>query len=1102
MPNDPVQKSFVNLSLIGGVNKKTDSHQLQNGQLLTADNVVFTAVDGQVTKRYGFASVTPAGAPFQGGPFKALGVRDNTEPLILGANTLNKYNVAKNLSTTLTTPTQGRVNVQQVVGSSGQASTPWPPSHASCATDGSSYALLTWEEPNGTGSLCYYGIQDLATGNWIIKPTPLTIYYPTLTGADGLVYSNGAAHAPKACYANGFFYFSYIWCGQNFTNSVMKYAAFVVLTCIDITNLAAGATNVGQTFQIGGTPTNAIYSSPTLLRYDFDIAGPFGGNSYPRFIIAAHDLSTSTTTGFYSGGLQGTFFAFGNTAVVNRSFSTVANGPIAVRVQNDAASPFTVAYPDGVVQLDVNLNQTNGYGLTSQVNTANPVDVLPSGNNTFAVIITENNTTQSFAQLNYNNPNSVAAFSPHAFGTINWNSPLTTSYVQVLSRLFQKAAEPLMYCWIGAAGPTTDTIYNSAYLVEFNLSTNSSQTICRTMYLTNQHITGGDTLFPCNVLHVPNTGKYVTYLTAITEKIASTDFHAFGTLSRVEFDFQPPRNVQIVSLPTGGVMIAGSYPLYYDGATVNEAGFSSAPDGNAMSQSINPNPAPKFAVTSITIGPSNYQYYFNQTLVGGTSTVTLSGYIEYYYVICLVRRDAYGNVNRSAPSPVITVPISNPGGGDGTGLYNNVTNQTYSYGGYVTFPPMTYNGGGNVMIEYYRSTQNTPGTFYFLGQVPNGSNFVDQKPDGVTRPNANTSITKYRTVYTNSNELPNDPPPPIWHAVSSESRVYCIPADNRNLIWYSKQFSPGRTVEWSAGLTISEGLNSGQFMGLAILDSNLIIFKVDQVLYTWGNGPDNTGANGAFAPFTRIASDVGCVDPGSITVIPDGVVFKSRRGIELLTRSLQIQYIGSAIEPLANSMGPIASVVTIPNFTETRFIPSTAGNPVLCYDYDGKRWSTFSNMAAVQAASIFGTYWFISADGSLVNQETPGSYTDNGTPIVMTLETPEIPVGAAGAQGWGRAYRMALLGDFYNDFALTVQFAYDHSTVYTDAVTFSTAIGLINGDKVFQFRTSRLPRQVMQTMRLRIQDSGTSGQACAISNIALEVGSKNGLAKLADQKTL
>jgi hypothetical protein len=97
---------------------------------------------------------------------------------------------------------------------------------------------------------------------------------------------------------------------------------------------------------------------------------------------------------------------------------------------------------------------------------------------------------------------------------------------------------------------------------------------------------------------------------------------------------------------------------------------------------------------------------------------------------------------------------------------------------------------------------------------------------------------------------------------------------------------------------------------------------------------------------------------------------------------------------------------------------------------------------------------------------------------------------------------MALLGDFFSEHTLQISFAYDHQVAYKDTVNFSTKSGLISGDTVYQFRCSRLPRSVMQALRLKIQDTANVGQSCAISNLVLEVASKNGLAHLSPAKTI
>jgi hypothetical protein len=961
---NPLQKTFVNIALTAGLNRKRDAHQLQNGELLTADNVSYSQVDGQICKRNGFASVTPQGAPLQGGPFKAIGCRDNVEPIILGQNTLNKYNSVQNLSTSLPTPTQGRVSVRQVQGSSGRTLFAWPPSHASLATDGNQYVCAVWEEPNATGSFMYFGVQDQATGNWIISPRSFTHPMTNFNSpTNGLNYSVTAQFSPLVRYVDGVFWIFWLWTGgaQNLNNAAVTNAVIVAGT-IALTNLAAGITSNSFTQEIVTNSTGITSSSPTSISYDVHFSGNNAAMAWtaPQYTTANVQIWAGTVVGTTFAKTQ---FGYNSFALSNLT----ANSRIAVRCDGPAATPYLIATNVSCHILDTNVVLSTTYNAPITPSTASktytysqtPVDCAWINGQAIwstALFIKDNPIPGRAIPV-------VFVYNPTAktWTEIDGKMPIASAYGEQLSRIFTTNVANKLFFWYGQGGPTSDAVYNAAYLIEFDLIAKTGGVICRTLYMNNYHICLGDKVRPTEVIRTGTGQQYMTMLTSGQEKTGE-NYRAYGTLNRIVFNFSPDRQIQVVPLPTGGVMIAGAYPLYYDGNDVVEAGFSNPPTSDPM-------PATNWS-TSIAANLTVYATSSQNGLTGGASAVTPSGSIEYYYLICFVRRDAYGNVYRSAPSPVITVPCPNP--------INT-----------VVFPTLTANNGGNIQIEYYRSTQNTPGTYYKLAVVPNGSAYTDTRGDGVTTPTANTSITKNPTIYTNSGELANDPPPPIHHMVCSESRAYIIPADNRNLIWYSKQFSPGRTVEFAADLTMSEGQNSGQFTALAVLDDKLIIFKQDQILYTYGSGPDNGGKNGAFAPFVKIASDVGCTEPASVCVIPDGVVFRSRRGIELLNRSLQVQYIGGNVEPLVQTNGPMSSVVVMPNFTELRFIPSqatvtstyqgvTATKPtsVLVYDYAGKRWSTYSNMAAVQAVNINNDYWWISADGSLVNKENRHDFGD------------------------------------------------------------------------------------------------------------------------------
>lgn len=1079
MANEGLPRRFLNVKLTGGVNKKSDSHQLQNGELLTADNVSFSTTPGQVRKRNGNKPVTPAGAPFQGAPFKALGMRDAKEPLILGQNVLNRYNYATALSTSLPTPTQGRLNLFSVVGSSGVTVNPCAPVNASMASDGSQYICVAWEERgNGTSSVLFYGVQDIGTGNWIISPTYMggSDVASWTNPPSGHVYNYAGVSSPLVRYYNGAFYICYLWFGLYATGAgeiVTRIYARPLVT----SNLAAGlqaSTLVSVVNPAYLPPNNGSAPLPPAVKTAYDVHIASNGT----YVSASYQPSTGSPQVVCSFGTMGA----GIPTVFNPSsslnFTLTATGSaiprIAVRADGPAAYPFAIATNSEFFVVSSTYTFTSTFFGSPLNPVTAPVDCLWVGNTPYMVATVQNSTQAVYYMF-------ILALNPSTGVANGWyglNTPLKGAPCEILSRLFLSPVNTNKLCfWVGEGGSSSDSIYSNAYLLETDrpdlVGSVNSRVVTRTLYpigkQSGAYITGGDRLFPTDV--VASGTNYVTMLSGLTEK--GPVGTAYGVLNRTEFEFVPTRAAQILPLPPGGNLIAGAYPLYYDGAQICEAGFSATPTCDVMQNTMLP------ALSNPTVTNSG----------SGLSGLPGGSGISYSYQVCFVRRDAYGNVYRSAPSPPIAIACPNAGN-------------------YVNFPAYSYTGGGYVTVEIYRNTQIAPGTHYFVSEVPIGAAYTDSAIDI-------TIAAGNQIIYTDAGELPNDPPPAVYHAAVGENRVYIIPADNRNLVLYSKKFAPGRTVEWNAALTLSEGQNAGLFTAVAVLDANIIIFKTNSILYTYGSGPDNTGANGGFAPLQNLPSDVGCIDPASVAEIPEGIVFRSWRGIELLTRNLQVQYIGAPVESIVATNGPFSSAIVMPGQTQLRLVPAYAsyttpinGSPVtvapsvLVYDYAGNRWSTYSGMASVQAYKMINSYWWISADGLSVNNESVGQYLDNGAPYTMTLETPEIPVGEAGIQGWGRAYRLALLGDFYSAHTLNLSFCYDHAGTYTDTTTFNTSSGLISGDTVYQLRCSRLPRSVMQTVRIKITDSNTTGQSCAISNLVLEVGSKNGIAHLGPAKTV
>lgn len=1054
-----IVKQQLSISLTGGIDRKTDPKQLTNGQMYTADNVQYVT-EKQCRKRFGYNTLTPPGG-LQGAPFVAVGCRDTVEPIVLGTGKLNRYNTQTGLSTYLPAPAQGRLTSQVVTSSTGQTPVPIPPTGAAYASDNQDYLCVAWLE--GNYAPFYYGLQDLVTGNWIISPRVIT---PSVTAftVNGVSYTIQTYSALRAAYVNGYFYIFFAAVGQ--ASSTLQFGSQVFAYGLNVLNGQAGVSLTNFSYTLYSASTIVVLS-PIFL-YDVDVlngqlylaaaTNPFGNVQLNAYTANALTFTTSSTTTLVSG-------QSGSSAN-----STVA---MAASASNQAIAIITAGYiycvsvPSLTYRRSATANTDSNYSQS----------VCWGGNNFYYFNCASFQNRVRIVGAGYN----LAMVQQIS---ITSEGLSTVGLSNILSDPFY--ANGYVYVWVFTQGYGSSIPYRSQILAQFDISTGAFLVAARTGYQTSVYTNLKTQLLPVPIIQIPNTNQFMAFLSQST--IIQDKKNSYGSLSRVIFDITPTRAPQVYSLPAGGIFIAGAFPLQYDGQSLNEAGFTSAPDFSVGIDSIAA--APVITSPGGGIGPGTYSYY-----------------------ACFVRADAYGNIIRSAPSIAYVVTCIN------------------SSGSKVSFPALGYYNVTNVFLEFYRTTVATPSEPYYIGRTSNGVPYVDDQSDSAIVGNAN--------LYTYSGEQPNDPPPAVHHMAIGETRAYIIPSDNRNAIWCSKLFSPGRTIEWTSNLILSEGgTHSGTFTAVAVLDTNVIVFKSDQILYFYGDGPDNTGASGSFSAFQKLASDVGCIDPGSLAIIPGGLLFRSKRGIELLSRGLQVQYVGAPIEPIIQGIAAISSTCVLPQYQQVRFVPSNANDPVLVFDYAYNRWSTYSGMSALACANVLNNYWWISQDGTTCNVETPGKFLDNGNPITMTLETPEIPMSTM--QGWGRLYRLGLLGEYKSPHTLLTSFAYDHSQTYTDVVSYSvldtastTSVpsnaslydpnsnmkaDIVTAPCAEQFRMSRVPRQVMQTARIKLQDqpyngyyitegiqhpyTALPGESCAISNITLEVGQKAILAKLTGSKTV
>lgn len=272
-----------------------------------------------------------------------------------------------------------------------------------------------------------------------------------------------------------------------------------------------------------------------------------------------------------------------------------------------------------------------------------------------------------------------------------------------------------------------------------------------------------------------------------------------------------------------------------------------------------------------------------------------------------------------------------------------------------------------------------------------------------------------------------------------DTRLVLVDSEDRNTLWISKQVIEGTPVEMSGLFKIFIAPNTGTvgstgpMTAISPMDDKLIIFKgapgfSGSIYYINGVGPDNLGTTssgcslGNYSQPTFVTSIVGCRNLRSIVMTQEGLMFQADndKGIWLLSRGLQVSYIGSPVEQFNKSL--VTSAVAVPNSNRVLFTLDTG--EYLMYDYFYGQWGTFAGAPAISSCIYNNLHTILNNHGQIM-QETPGEYLDGSTPVLMSFLTSWINL--AGLQGYERFYDFRLLARFLSPHSLQIQAAYDYN---------------------------------------------------------------------------
>jgi len=82
----------------------------------------------------------------------------------------------------------------------------------------------------------------------------------------------------------------------------------------------------------------------------------------------------------------------------------------------------------------------------------------------------------------------------------------------------------------------------------------------------------------------------------------------------------------------------------------------------------------------------------------------------------------------------------------------------------------------------------------------------------------------------------------------------------------------------------------------ALPDGRILLFAPTAIYYTYGQGPSDTGQGAGFSEPQLLTDTVGCEDKRSVVYGDFGCMFKGARGFYLVTRGLELKFVGLPYE--------------------------------------------------------------------------------------------------------------------------------------------------------------------------------------------------------------
>lgn len=382
--------------------------------------------------------------------------------------------------------------------------------------------------------------------------------------------------------------------------------------------------------------------------------------------------------------------------------------------------------------------------------------------------------------------------------------------------------------------------------------------------------------------------------------------------------------------------------------------------------------------------------------------------------------------------------------------------------------------------------------------------FVDTRADSDIGGGLGATLGTRPLLYTSGGILEDMQPPCGITLALHRGRLWIVTGDRRT-IWFSKSFLDdfGVAPGFSTSFRI---LFDKDLVAIGSIDDKLIPLAADAIWYIAGDGPAPNGSNSDFSTAIPIQTDVGCTQPRSVVSTPMGLMFANASGIYLLTRGLEVVFIGRPVQDTFADFPNVTSATLVSRRNQVRFTCRSGEGKlgiVLVYDYAEERWATRTyDLSPFVSSCVWGDRWIaLTADGWIVRENLESdaaAYLDDGVWVTATVETAWI--SRSGPTAFQRVRRVAVLAKRSTDADHTMKIAVNGDGAFVET-------RLWQSDESHDGRIGvHVKHQKSHAIKMRLSDGTPTGVGAVVGNgqgflwsmLGLEIAQKRGLEKRAE----